>query len=494
MILPAVAASARQRPRAVLTPETPAEPVASSITITPNPFNVVVSATTQLTATVYDQFNNEMAGQSVSWGTSNAGVATVSGSGLVTGVGVGSASITASVTGASFSSSADCTVSSAAVASVSVTPSALSLTEGATSTLTFQPRDAGGNALSGRTVTGSSVDTGTATIGLSGYTGTVTAVAEGSTTVKGTCEGVDSASVTVTVSAPADSLTPNLPAGMSLHIDSDLSGIALDTPISTMTTTGHAAGNMGLLYDGTGGANMRIQTLSSQSWRNGYHTALPSCPNGYDRIHVCQFGTADGSAYSITAGEKGRYLMNLPANTASVYIAAYLLIGSNWYGQSGSGDWKKWYMRTTGEGPTILSFKGAGTGTIRTSAYVGAHTSNITGATDTAITEAVDFNNMQTMTRNTWYLVEGLFVTESSSNAGDAHMTYWVDGVKKFQITACRLTTGGGGNLTWSASSEVLHYYGGGGTTNVPISTGPMLVATGDHMMIYTSTSRVAVP
>ena len=494
MQIGAIVSNGRRRPRAVLTPETPATPVASSMTITPSTFNVVVAATTQLTATVYDQFGNEMAGQSVSWQSSATGVATVNGSGLVTGVAAGSATITASVTGASVTTPASCTVSAAAVSSVAVTPAAVSLTEGATATVTFQPRDAGGNALSGRTVTVSSAAAGTASILVSGYTGTITGVAAGSTTVKGTCETVDSANVAVTVSAPADDLTPNLPAGLSLHIDSDLAGLALDTPISTLTTTGHAAGSMGLLYDGTGGANMRIQTISDQSWRNSFHTALPACPNGYDRIHVCQFGTADGSAYNITAGEKGRYLMNLPANTASVYIAAYLLIGSNWYGQSGSGDWKKWYMRTTGEGPTILSFKGATTGTIRTSAYVGAHTTNITGATDTSITEAADFNNMATMTRNTWYLVEGLFVTESSSNAGDAHMTYWVDGVKKFQITACRLTTGGGGNLTWSASSEILHYYGGGGTTSVPVSTGPLLVATGDHMMIYTSTSRVAVP
>lgn len=489
-----VAASARQRVRAVLVPESPATPVASSMTISPGTFNVVVSATTQLTATVYDQFGNEMAGQTVSWQSSATGVATVSGSGLVTGVAAGSATITASVTGASVSSPASCTVSPAAVATLSVTPSAVTLNEGSTSTVTFQPRDAGGNALSGRTVTVTSNATGTATIGIAGYTGTITGVADGATTVYGTCETVDSATVAVTVNAPADSLTPNLPAGLTLHIDSDLSGIALNTTIASLVSTGQAAGNMGITYDGTGGANMRIQTISDQSWRNSFHTALPSCPNGYDRIHVCQFGTADGSAYSITAGEKGRYLMNLPANTASVYIAAYLLIGSNWYGQSGSGDWKKWYMRTSGEGPTILSFKGAGTATIRTSAYVGAHTTNITGAADTPITEAVDFNNLATMTRNTWYLVEGLFVTESASNAGDAHMTYWVDGVKKFQITGCRLTTGGGGNLTWSASSEVLHYYGGGGTTNVPISTGPMLVATGDHMKIYTSTSRVAVP
>ena len=73
-------------------------------------------------------------------------------------------------------------------------------------------------------------------------------------------------------------------------------------------------------------------------------------------------------------------------------------------------------------------------------------------------------------------------------------MNEWLDGCKRFTFTGCELTTGGGGNLTWSASSEILHYYVGGRTTNVPVSTGPLAVLTGDHMMIYTSTSRVAVP
>lgn len=369
-----------------------------------------------------------------------------------------------------------------------IVDSGSSLVPGATNSITVALTTPGGATLTGTT-------TANASGGIVTFSG-LAVDTPGTYTLTATSTGLTSAtSTSFTVSAAGGgSLTPNLPAGLTLHVDSDLSGIALNTAISSIVSTGQVAGNMGIPYDGTGGANMRIQTISDQSWRNAFHTALPACPNGYDRIHVCQFGTTSGAAYSITAGEKGRYLMNLPANTKSVYVAAYLLIGSNWYGQSGSGDWKKWYMRTTGEGPTILSFKGATTGTIRTSAYVGAHTTNITGATDTSLTEAADFNNMATMTRNTWYLVEGLFVTESSSNAGDAHMTYWVDGVKKFQITACRLTTGGGGNLTWSSSSEILHYYGGGGTTNVPVNNGPLLVATGDHMKIYTSTSRVAVP
>lgn len=490
-----VANNIRQRIRQIVS-QIPDPPVASSLTISPTTFGVAEAATVQLTATVYDQFGNEMAGQTVTWSSSNAGVASVnSSSGLVTGVAAGTCSITASVTGANLTTPASCTVSPAAVASVSVTPASASLNEGSTTTVTFQPKDASGNSLAGRTVTGSTADAGTATISVNGYTGTITGVLAGSTTVKGTCETIDSGNVSVTVNAVAGSLTPNLPSGMTLHIDSDLSGVTLDATISSQVSAGQAAGNMGITYDGTGGANCRVRSTATQaSWRNALQTAFPSCPNGYDLVHECRFGATDGSAYSIAAGEKGRYLMNLPANCKSLYLAGYFLISSNWYGQSGSGDWKKWYLRTQSEGPSILGFKGATTGNIRLSAYVGAHCTNVAGATDTALNEAVDNNLMVLFQRNQWRLVEMLAVTESSSNAGDAHLTYWVDGVKLFQVTSMNLTTGGGGNLVWIPSCELLHYYGGGGTTNVPISNGPLSVLTGDHLQIYYSTSHLAVP
>jgi hypothetical protein len=55
----------------------------------------VAGATTALQATVKDQNGNVMTGQTVTWSTSNPAAATVSSSGLVTGVVAGSATITA---------------------------------------------------------------------------------------------------------------------------------------------------------------------------------------------------------------------------------------------------------------------------------------------------------------------------------------------------------------------------------------------------------------
>jgi hypothetical protein len=54
-----------------------------------------------LSATVKDQQGNVMTGQTIAWSSSDAGVATVSGSGVVTGVAAGSATITAATSGKS---------------------------------------------------------------------------------------------------------------------------------------------------------------------------------------------------------------------------------------------------------------------------------------------------------------------------------------------------------------------------------------------------------
>src|SRR5437667_12742959 len=68
-------------------------PVAS-VTVTPAAASLLVSQTVQLTATLKDAIGNVLTGRAVAWGTSAAGVATVSGSGLGTGGAGGGATIT----------------------------------------------------------------------------------------------------------------------------------------------------------------------------------------------------------------------------------------------------------------------------------------------------------------------------------------------------------------------------------------------------------------
>jgi Big-like domain-containing protein len=80
-------------------------PALSSISVTPNPTSVARGYTRQLTATAYDQYGATMSGVTFTWSSSNTSLATVSSTGLVTGVNLGGVTISASSGGVSGSSS-----------------------------------------------------------------------------------------------------------------------------------------------------------------------------------------------------------------------------------------------------------------------------------------------------------------------------------------------------------------------------------------------------
>ena len=69
-------------------------PVAS-VTVSPASASLTVGATQQLAAVLKDAVGNTLTGRTITWASSNTAVATVSGSGLVTAVAAGSATITA---------------------------------------------------------------------------------------------------------------------------------------------------------------------------------------------------------------------------------------------------------------------------------------------------------------------------------------------------------------------------------------------------------------
>src|SRR2546426_535255 len=175
-------------------------PVAT-IAVTPAATSATVGQMVQLTATPQDSTGAPLAGRVVTWSTSNAGVATVNGSGLVTGVVAGPATITATSEGKSGASAI--TVASVPVASVTGSPAAASVSTGQTVQLTATPRDANGAPLSGRVVTWSSNNAAVATVNGSGL---VTGVATGSATITATSEGQTGTSA-ISVSVPVASVT-----------------------------------------------------------------------------------------------------------------------------------------------------------------------------------------------------------------------------------------------------------------------------------------------
>jgi len=168
-------------------------PVAT-VSVSPPTASIQQGQTVQLTATLKDANGNTLSGRTVAWSSSNTSVATVSSSGLVSGVTPGSATITATSEGKSGTSSI--TVTNIPVATVSVSPPTASFQQGQTVQLTTTLKDANGNTLSGRTVTWSSSNTSVATVSSSGL---VSGVTMGSATISAASEGkTGTASITVT--------------------------------------------------------------------------------------------------------------------------------------------------------------------------------------------------------------------------------------------------------------------------------------------------------
>lgn len=110
-------------------------PALTTVTITPSTPSIAIGKTQQMTATgTYDNGSTDNITQSASWASSDAAVATVSSSGLVAGVSSGTATISATSSG--ISGSTTVTVTVANLSSISVTPTSESISSGQTQQFT----------------------------------------------------------------------------------------------------------------------------------------------------------------------------------------------------------------------------------------------------------------------------------------------------------------------------------------------------------------------
>jgi uncharacterized protein YjdB len=165
-----------------------------SVAVLPASANVQRGATTILTATVKDVTGAVATDRQVTWSTSNASVASVSATGVVTGNAIGTATITASSGGRS--GGAAITVVPVPVGSVAVDPTTADLLVGQTITITPTVRDANGTVVADRVVSWGSSNTAVASV--ASNTGIVTAKSAGTATISATSEG-KSATTSVTV-------------------------------------------------------------------------------------------------------------------------------------------------------------------------------------------------------------------------------------------------------------------------------------------------------
>jgi len=166
-------------------------PVAS-VSITPAGSQTVFQGLTlQLAATLRDGSGAILTGRAVSWTTSNPAVATVSSTGLVTGVGLGPVQITAESEGVT--NSVTVTVQPRPVATVALSPSPGNVRMGTSLQLSLDLRDSNGNQLNtvGRTVTWASSNNPVATV----QDGVVTGLSVGTATITVTVDGKSASAV-----------------------------------------------------------------------------------------------------------------------------------------------------------------------------------------------------------------------------------------------------------------------------------------------------------
>ena len=209
-----VAASAGGK--SVIVPVTVAPRAVALVRLTPATSTIRVGANTALTAQLLDSTGATLVGPTVAWSTSAATVATVSGTGVVTGVTPGSVTITARA--GSVSGTAVVEVQAIPVASVVVTPTTATILDGATLTLAASPRDSAGRTLTGRTVTWASSANAVASVSSNGV---VLAVAPGTATITAASEGKTATSSVTVAPVPVASVTVS-PATANLNVGQTL--------------------------------------------------------------------------------------------------------------------------------------------------------------------------------------------------------------------------------------------------------------------------------
>jgi len=320
----------------------PATPVVGYVTITaPPPASLVISDTYQMAALVstvalpvptdpaLPSQIRELTDRTVVWGTSNAAVATVSGSGVVTAIGVGSCTITATCEGVSAAVAVAVVASPAAVATVTVSPATLPLSTGGTFQVSAVVKNASGQVLLGRTVTWGTANAAVATVsadsGDDNHTATVTAVgAGGPTNITATCESVPGAvAVTVTAAPSGSEFVTFADPKVAFILGPLLVDGSTDNPWAQFDTKAKATG---LEYGTKAPSHYPRSTLTGTvSISNGSPTLTGSGTSFltqvglYNRLYVNDAGTFRGPVFasSIDSDTQITLTANWPHTTVS---------------------------------------------------------------------------------------------------------------------------------------------------------------------------------
>jgi uncharacterized protein YjdB len=207
-------------------------PVAD-IAVTPSPDTVVIGTTAQLTATLKDAAGTALTGRTVSWSSTDGTIASVTPSGVVTGVKLGTTTVTASAEGKAGSTTI--IVRTIPVATITIDPITNPVVVGETRQLSARLKDAAGGNLGYPTDWKSS----NAAVASVNATGLLTANAPGTATITATADG-KSATLDVTVVWPTVATVTVAPSSVTLGSGKSATLVATLKDASGATISGPA--------------------------------------------------------------------------------------------------------------------------------------------------------------------------------------------------------------------------------------------------------------
>src|SRR6185437_8248036 len=228
----------------------------SSVLMSPATVSLSIGATAQIAATPLDSSGKPLSGRTVTWSSANNAVATVSSTGLVTGVAFGSTSVIATVDGMQGSAAVNIPVVGASVPVVS--PAFVSLMTGQTSQETAVLKVASGNVISGTSFTWTTSNSSVAKVtpSSSGSTATISALAAGSASITAAANGSKAAVSVVVTLVPVATVSVS-PSSLSLTVGQTgtFTSTARDSTGGTLTgrTATWTSSNTGVATVSSGG-------------------------------------------------------------------------------------------------------------------------------------------------------------------------------------------------------------------------------------------------
>lgn len=285
------------------------KPVAS-VSVTPAQPTVAAGNTVQLTATPLDAQGQPLSGRAVTWQSGNTAIATVTSSGAVTGVALGSTTITATSEGQSGTAQVTVTAGPAAALEANA-PVSQSVTAGAAvgTPPSVRVTDARGFAVSGVSVTftltaggGTTAPASPATVqtnasGIAALTRWTTGTTAGTNTVTAAVPGLSGSPVTFTAAGtpgPAATITATSPISQSVP-----AGTAVTAPPSVRVTdaNGNPVGGVPVLFSITAGGGATTPTSPA---------TVTTSPNGTAMLGSWTLGSSVGfDNNSVTAATTG---------------------------------------------------------------------------------------------------------------------------------------------------------------------------------------------